>query len=168
MKKEQRPRLQIEPTPGDRIMEFAGWMMLALLWTITLWDYRGLPGEIPVHFGASGKADGFGNKSNLLMLPILGTVMYIGLTLLGRIPHVYNYPGKITPENALRQYTKATRMIRVLKFIIVLVFTLIVWGTLRTVAGKSEGLGAWFLPFTILLFVVPFVFYIPGLTKRKR
>jgi uncharacterized membrane protein len=168
MTKEQRPKLQIDPTPGDRIMEAAGWLMVALLWIITLWDYSGLPDQIPVHFGASGKADSYGSKTNLLILPVLGTVMYIGLTLLGRIPHAFNYPGKITPENALRQYTSATRMIRVLKFILVLVFTMIVWGTLRTVSGKSDGLGAWFLPLTIILFVIPFIFYIPGLTRKKK
>lgn len=168
MSKEQRPKIQIEPTPGDRIMESAGWLMVALLWVATFWNYSGLPDQIPVHFGASGKADSFGNKTNLLMLPILGTVMYIGLTLLARIPHVFNYPAKITPENALRQYKNAIRMIRVLKFIVVLVFTLIVFGILRTVSGKSDGLGAWFLPLAILLFVIPFVFYIPGLTKKKK
>ncbi|MFU8845053.1 MAG: hypothetical protein ACNA7V_14715 [Bacteroidales bacterium] len=94
--------------------------------------------------------------------------MYIGLTFLSGIPHVFNYAAKITPENALRQYTNAIRMIRVLKFILVLVFTMIVLGTLRTALGKSDGLGAWFLPQTILLFVIPFVFYIPGLMKKKK
>jgi uncharacterized membrane protein len=167
MTKEQRPKLKIEPTTGDLVIEAAGWLMVALLWTITFWDYSGLPDQIPVHFGASGKADSFGSKTNLLGLPILGTVMYIGLTLLGRVPHTFNYPGEITPENALRQYTNAIRMIRVLKFILVLVFTMIVLGTLRTALGKSDGLGAWFLPLTILLFVIPFVFYIPGLRKKK-
>jgi uncharacterized membrane protein len=168
MAMEQRPKPKIELTSADLVIEVAGWLMVALLWVATFWDYSGLPDQIPVHFGASGKADSFGNKTNLLMLPILGTVMYIGLTLLTRIPHVFNYPAKITPENALRQYTNAIRMIRVLKFIVVLVFTLIVLGTLRTVSGKSDGLGAWFLPLTILLFVIPFVFYIPGLTKNKK
>ena len=39
---------------------------------------------------------------------------------------MFNYPSQITKENAVHQYTNATRMIRVLKLVIVVLFGLIV------------------------------------------
>jgi len=45
---------------------------------------------------------------------------------LNKYPHVFNYLKKITPENALEQYTNATRMIRFLNLSTTLVIGIVV------------------------------------------
>ncbi len=163
---EVRPKIKIERTPTDNILEIMGWVALAGLWILTLVNYSDLPDTIPTHFNGAGKVDNYGGKATLFMLPIIATLAYIGLTVLNNYPHIFNYPTKLTAENALRQYTSATRMIRYLKFVIVLVFSLIVFMTLRTAAGESEGLGAWFLPFTLGLIFIPLgIFVIQSFRK---
>ncbi len=44
-------------------------VFLALYW-------RYMPEEIPTHFNAAGQIDGWGPKSSILLLPIVGAVMF--------------------------------------------------------------------------------------------
>ena len=163
---EIRPKTKIERTPSDNILEIMGWVALVGLWILILVNYSNLPDIIPTHFNGAGKVDNYGGKATLFMLPIIATLAYIGLTVLNNYPHIFNYPAKVTAENALRLYSNATRMIRYLKFVIVLVFTLIVFMTLRTAAGESEGLGAWFLPFTFGLIFIPLGIFVVQSFKK--
>ena len=89
------------------------------------------------------------------------------MTLLNKNPHIFNYPTAITNENALSQYSNAVRMIRVLKLIIVFVFGLILVRTLQHINGNTNGLGAWFLPLTIGLFIIPTSYFLIKSMKIK-
>jgi hypothetical protein len=61
------------------------------------------------------------------------------MTILNRYPYLFNYPIAINSENALRQYTNSTRMIRYLKLSVVTIFTLIVLFTIvRLPAGPQN------------------------------
>jgi uncharacterized membrane protein len=157
---ETRPKIKAEPTTADKWIEFAGWLAFLLLWLITLFHYSKLPETIPVHFNVTGTADGFGGKSTIFMLPVLGTVLFIGITILNRYPHVFNYPVKITPENALKQYTMAQRLLRVLKFSVIVIFTLISWFTARAAIENSERITAWLTPLMMALVFIPMGYYI--------
>jgi hypothetical protein len=75
---------------------------------------------------------------------VIGTILFIGLTVLNQYPHIFNYPTKITAGNAYKQFKIATRLIRYMKLAMTFIFTLIVFGTLQNAAGKSDGLGIWF------------------------
>ena len=133
--------------------------MLAI-WVLTITNYTNLPNTIPIHYNSAGQADGFGGKGYIFGLPVTATVLFMGLTILNKFPHVFNYPTAITTGNALRQYTNATNMIRYLKFIIVVIFGLISWQTIRIVNGKESGLGTWFLPLTLGLIFIPLTYFV--------
>jgi uncharacterized membrane protein len=164
---ETRPKIKPEQTTADRLIEVAGWLALALLWTITLFYFRKLPGTVPTHFNAAGNADGFGTRSTVFLLPSLGTLLFIGLSVLKNFPYVFNYPVKITPENALKQYTMAVRLIRVLKFCIILIFTMLTWMSCTAAINRTNSLGAWFLPVTLMIMFVPLGIYIAKSFRNK-
>lgn len=46
------------------------------------------------------------------MLPVTSAILFPGMSLVNRAPHIFNYPVRITSENALIQYTNAPRLIR--------------------------------------------------------
>ena len=167
MKTEERPKLKIQPTPTDQIFELLGWGVLLALWIWTGTSYSSLPDTIPTHFNAAGDADGFGRKASIVGLPLIATLLYIGLTLLNRYPHIFNFPNPITQDNALRQYTNATRMIRYLKLILVLVFAGISFQTIQQAKGTGEGLGVWFLPLTLVLVFMPLLYFVIKSFKTK-
>ena len=163
----KRPRIKLQLKQTDKVLEVVGWVSVLGIWALTLTNYSILPEIIPIHFNGAGKADEFGNKTHIFVLPIISTLLFIGLTILNKHPHIFNYPSQITKENAVDQYTNATRMMRVLKLVIVLLFGLIVFRKIQIVNGHADGLGAWFLPFTIGLFIILSLYFLMMSMKDK-
>lgn len=163
----ERPKLKLTLTTFDIALELLGWLALIALWGLTLVHFSDLPNTIPTHYNAAGKIDAYGSKNTIFILPIIGSVLFAGLTVLNRFPHIFNYPTEITPDNALRQYTNATRMIRVLKFVLVFIFVLIQLKTMQSAIGNTNGLGIWFLPATLLLIFIPLAYFVVKSVSAK-
>jgi len=123
MKLERRPVIKLSLSLSDKIAELSGFFFLLVLWALVLLNYHHLPETIPNHFNSSGQADGYGPKSSIFELPISGTILFALVTLVNRFPQFFNYLNKITPENALEEYTRATRMLRYLKLFMLIIFT---------------------------------------------
>ena len=157
---EERPKIKLIPTIVDKLAELLGWLILLLLWGWTFTHFSDLPDTIPTHFNATGEADGFGSKASIIGLPLIATLLFIGLTVLNRYPHIFNYPSPVTQNNALRLYTLATRMLRYLKLVLVLVFGGIELMTIQHATGKGAGLGVWFLPLTLVLVFLPLIYFV--------
>jgi uncharacterized membrane protein len=153
---EYRPKIRPEPEVRDRIMEIAGLIGVVILWIIPAIAWSSLPEVIPTHFGIDGRADDWGSKNTLFILPLIATVLYGGMTLLNRYPYIFNYPVKLTEDNAEGMYKRATRMLRIIKLILVLFFTGLEWQITHT--GHGERISPWFLvlslSFTVVLPVV--------------
>lgn len=164
---EKRPRIKPALTTTDTLLETVGWMAVVTIWLLTITSYSTLPDTIPIHYNAAGEADGFGAKIHLLMLPLVATVLFAGMTVLNKFPHIFNYPVTITRENVWQQYTVATRIIRYLKLIIVIIFTHIVWKTIQQANGQTEGLRAWFLPLMVGVIFIPLAGFIIKLVRKK-
>ena len=164
---ETRPKINVSLSPLDKILESIGKLLIIIIWGLTLFVLFKLPTIIPTHFNASGKPDGFGNKLTILILPIIATLLYFGLTKLNQHPHTFNYINSITEDNAEKQYTIATRMLRILKISLLVIFSHIILFTYLTSSGVSNGLGVWFLPFTLCIILIPVIFYIIKLNQIK-
>lgn len=143
--KSGRPILRVPLQPIDYALEAIGLLSLLVLIGWSLYFYNDLPERIPTHFGPDGMPDRMGDKSTLWFLPILGVVLYGFMTYINRLPHYFNYMVNITPENAERQYSMATRMVRFIKVLVMLIFAYIVWQTIHIAHGGGNGLGAGFL-----------------------
>lgn len=107
-----RPRIKIELTTTDNVIELIGWLSLLAIWVLAITSYSNLPDTIPIHYNGAGQIDRFGNKINILTLPLIATILFVGITIANRFPHIFNYPTKITEENAFSQYSNITRMNR--------------------------------------------------------
>lgn len=77
-----RPKIKIELTATDKAVELTGWLMLLAVWVLTITSYSNLPETIPTHFNGEGKADGFGSRINILALPLVATILFVGIQLL--------------------------------------------------------------------------------------
>lgn len=155
-----RPRLKPKLTAADKVLELLGWLLLTAMWVVTLFYYDKLPDTIVTHYNLSGKADGFGNKINLIALPTVATIMNFAMTVLNRFPHIFNYPVSITQENALKQYTIATRLIRWLKLAVVLIFGTLCLLTIGNAIGENEDLPAWFTVIALCIVIIPLVYFV--------
>jgi uncharacterized membrane protein len=164
-----RPKIAVPLTKFDKVVELTAFVLLIVLWTTILTNFHDLPSTIPIHFNAAGNPDRYGSKSSILTLPVTASIIYVAITILNRYPHLYNYPTTITTGNALKHYTTATRMIRVLKLVVVVIFSMLVFTTFSVAEKKAPGLGRWFLPVVILLLVVPnLLFILKPFRKRAK
>lgn len=162
------PQIKIRLTLFDWVIEFFALSFMILLLLLPLIYLKVLPERIPVHFNAAGQPDDYGNISTLWLLPLTGVFMYFIMTVLSAFPRIYNYPVKITPENAAVQYRIATRLIRILKTVILMIFCFICFQTIKTATGEAAGLGKIFLPVSLLItFGIVAVFIVMSLNNRE-
>jgi len=72
-------------------------------------------------------------------------VLYVGLTILNLFPHIFNFPVRITPRNAEKQYRNATQTIRWLKVLMVVLFAYITYAIIKTGLGVGNSLDLVFM-----------------------
>jgi uncharacterized membrane protein len=165
--KENLPKVKIKRTTFDWIIEVAGFSFLVVLIALPVIWYNNLPETIPVHFNAAGVPDGYGSRSTLWILPVTGLFMWLLMTVLEAFPQVYNFPVKITAENIVTQYRMATRLLRILKTVILILFSFISFQTIKTATGGSSGLGKAFLPvFLLITFGVIIIYMVRSINNR--
>lgn len=146
-----RPKITIPLDRIDRLVEVIGIVAVLTLITLPLYFYSQLPDTIPSHFNWSGTPDRYGAKNTIFLFPLIGIVAYFILAQVIKFPHIFNYPVEITPENAKRQYTIATKMIRYLNVTTTVVFAYLTFGMIRTALGQQNGLGQFIMPLLLAL-----------------
>ncbi len=152
-------KIKIDYEPTDWILELIGAIGILFLFIIPAYFYNSLPDIIPQHFNAKGEVDGHGNKNSIWMLPAIEVVLYSGLFWLNKFPHIFNYPIKITPENAHRQYKYATRFIRILNVSIVWIFCYLSYSSIQSALGNQNGPGKYFILVFLVLILGPISIY---------
>lgn len=161
----KRPNIKPILTKGDRMMEVVTRLLLLVMWGLTVYFYAILPETIPIHFNGAGEIDNYGNKATIFLLPVISTFVYALLSILNNYPYIFNYPVNITEENALYQYTLATRFIRLLNLCMVLLFLFIQCAFYYSATVKFPGSFVVFAP--IVLFTLPLIIYVVKATKVK-
>lgn len=133
--------------------------LLALLVVTAFWWAR-LPEIIPTHFDAAGHPNAYGTKASFFLLPgVLAFVLAL-FAVLSRFPWLFNYPVRITGENAARQYVRGRTLLAVLAAVLAWLFTFIQW-EIGVAATEQSGLA--FSPALIIIFVVGFPLAMIGL-----
>jgi uncharacterized membrane protein len=163
----ERPRIKVRLSKWDVTVEIFAWLILALTWIYVISVYKQLPERIATHYNLAGEADGFGHKSSLLWMMVVPSIIAIGLSILNKYPHIFNYPVEITAENAAQQYQLGSRMIRGLKLAMIIIFTTIAWQTVQTSNHSTAALSVWLLPFSLLCTFVPLIYFIVKMSKHS-
>lgn len=164
-----RPIIEIKPTKKDIILDVLGILVLILFWIYIINSYPNLPNIIPIHFNLNGEADGFGSKNFIFLTASIATILYIGLSILIKYPHTFNYAIEITHVNAETQYKNSINMIRILKLIIILIFFITEYYTVSKALNEKNIYDTLYLPFIlILLFGTIIYFLIKSFSLNKK
>lgn len=148
----KRPVLEIPKTQLEKSLHIFSFILVGLMLLLSILSWNDLPDKIPIHFNIFGDADRWGGKASILILPIVGFFVFKLTFLLGKAPHMLNYPVKITKENAARVYLEARRMLVLINFEISMMLTFLHVDIVLNVY-KKMGFGSWMMPvFFILLF----------------
>lgn len=150
----KKPKIKIILTKSDKILEVIALLLLITLWIYVIYNYNSLPEIINTHFNAQGKPDGSGEKQYIFGLPGVATFLYILTTITNKYPQLINHTEEITEENALEVYTKGTKIVRILKIIVICIFSYASWQTISNV-----DISPWFFPIILILTLSPIVYY---------
>lgn len=155
-----RPIVPLDPTPVDGLLLLGTLAGVAVGVVVLIAAWPQLPERIPTHFGVTGAPNAYGGKGILILLPALSAVLGLGLWVLSRFPQVFNYPRRITDENAPRQYRLAQRLLRVLAFGIVSILAYVEWQTIQVGLGRAAGFNGWFLVAFVAALLAAVVIYL--------
>ncbi len=165
--KQDRPIIQIDPDHTDLLLELITLVCLLASALLPVLYYGRLPDEIPIHFNGTGEANGYGSKQLIFLLPVITAAQYLLLRYLNKRPEKFNYPTKITMDNALHQYTTATKMIRMLNLFCTALFTYLTIHIIRSALNEAGGLGAFFVPGVLVILVGISAYYFYNAKSKK-
>lgn len=162
-----RPVIKIPLTPMDILIEIGGWVTLMVLWWLVIMYFDNLPDKIPTHFDFAGKIDSYGSKSSLWGLPLVASIIIIGISILNRFPHIFNYPTTIKPTNAHSLYASATRLLRVLKWSVAIIFLFIEIMVIQKATGSNANFGRWIMPTVLFIVFIPTIIFLIYISKQR-
>jgi uncharacterized membrane protein len=123
-------------------------------------SWGSLPERTPSHFATTGIADAYGSKANVLAPVLLAVGLYLLFSVVQRIPpRFYNYPVRITADNAAAQYGLARACLAAIKATLSAILACGTWLTVQVALGHRQGLGGWFLPGVLLAVIIPMLWY---------
>ena len=125
--------------------------------------WNSIPDKIPGHYNAMGEIDRMGSKGEILILPIISWIMYLGMTVLEKFPQVWNTGVKVTEENKERVYRTLKNMISTMKVIVIAVFSY-----LTINSAQALSLSVWFLPVFLILIFGSIIFFIIRLIRVSK
>ncbi|MFF2885694.1 hypothetical protein [Paenibacillus sp. NPDC057967] len=91
--------------------------------------------------------------------------MFLGLSLLRKIPHHFNYPTALTKENAEKKYRLSIQMLSWMKFEISLLFGIILWNLVRSAQDHTNGMG-WLMPVALAAIIGTTIYFTIQLAKK--
>ena len=155
--------MEIKHNKLDNIAEVFCMILLIVTTLYTIYMYIQLPEKIPIHYNAAGVIDRYGNKLEIFILLIVTWVMYIGLSLVTRVPQFWNTGVSVTAENKDRVYRILKNMLKIIKMEIIVIFCYLIYNT-----TTLYNLPKWFVPvFLVLLFSTMLISFIVLIKKAK-
>lgn len=161
-----RPKIKPERKQKDVFIDYLSIAILVSLWAYLFSVFSGLPEEVAIHFNALGEPDRFAPKAGIFLVPGIGTLLFAGIKILSRYPHLFNYPVKITEENASRLYSIAVKMLTFINLAVVIIFTLISIQIVFKAQG-SDFLASWIFPLLTVIVLVPTIFFTVRMYRKR-
>jgi uncharacterized membrane protein len=166
MEIKNRPKIKIPTKPWQTFITVFSLLLLLGNLAYIIIEWPNLPEKIPGHFNAAGDVDRWGGKGELLLLPAIGLVLWLGSTVLEKYPHVYNYIN-LTEENAEKQYRYAVTLLSFQKMIISAFFVYISVQSIQIAGGQKTSLDTWSMPLFLFLVFGSIVFYLYKVLRLK-
>ncbi len=123
--------MKVKRNVYDILVEVICILLLVGLFGYLITQWGSLPDKVPAHYNGTGEIDRWSSKGSLLFMPIIGLILYIGITVLEAFPKVWNTGVQVTEENKEKLYRTLMNMIQTTKLIMVLSFFLIAVAQIR-------------------------------------
>jgi len=169
MTKRYRPVLHIPRTQIEKLLEALTALGIITLLAMAVWGYLTLPAVIPTHFGFSGEPNAYGDKGNLLIVPIIAIVLAVLLTVLSSfLPRISTHRWPMTEENAPRQYYLVRLLLRWITLEMVWLFCSLQWFILQSIqSNHSHDALLLVIPAFLVAVIVTIILYIRSAARAR-
>lgn len=151
----------------DAILEVFGFIALISLWVMT-YRFQHIGAEmVPEDFSFFQTPNEFWASKMTYTVPVIATILYVGLTVYNLRPQYGDYPVQVSSEKNVQLSEINKRLWRWLKFNLLVIFIVIEYFSFHT--GSSAGTGispAFIYVFPVLLFG-PVVFFFIEFSKNQ-
>ena len=127
-------------------------LIVPLIYIVATWT--SIPDQIPTHFNASGEADAWNSKTSVIVLIVVQVFIFILMLFSLLFPQIWNFPVKLTQNNAEAAYRYTRSMLCWMTLGINAMFSYI---NIQSCRGAS--LGVFFLPVTLGAIAFILIFY---------
>ncbi|RAW03065.1 DUF1648 domain-containing protein [Pseudochryseolinea flava] len=152
----------------DQILEVFGALFLLSSIGIPIFFFQKLPAVIPIHFDFAGVPNGTGSKINVLIAPALGAAVYVGIFLVKRYSNRMNYPVPVTDANRATLLKLSLRMMRWIRVIIAIFFTLLVVSMVRVGLGYDERADMFLMIYFLLALIAVVSYYMYQMIQQHK
>ncbi len=156
---EDRPKVKVKKDKVDIAIEILTFTLLLFSFLFIGYHYSNLPEQIPAHFGYSGEVNRYDEKSMIWLLPVILSVVCWVIFSLNDYPHLYNYPEKITEENAKKYYKESVKMMRFINLGMAMLSFLVTYETVTIALNNTTRFSL--LTNVLILTIVGFMTIIP-------
>lgn len=134
-------------------------IMLIMVWFLSVYAYLHVPDSIPVHFNSSSVADGFGSKSTLLFYAAGSTALVAVLWWMQRniVSVLYTGDNRTYP---VQYYIMVSRFLRTLSLSLLIFVFIVVYRTMIIALNDSAEFGLNILVSALLIIFMPSLYYI--------
>jgi len=166
----KQPKIKIPKSTSILILDLLALSLCVFYVVYTALSYANLPDKIPIHYDLSGEVDGMGGKSVILLLVGIGLLLFVMLRVLNNYPHTFNYPVKITEDNAVAHYQSAMQMMSMMNVFSSGIFAYLIFTTVQTANGLANGISPYFIYVVIgaLVLVIGFYFYKSVFSRKPK
>ncbi|MCB0526547.1 MAG: DUF1648 domain-containing protein [Lewinellaceae bacterium] len=156
----KQPKLNLPDSTYEKILEALAIIFSVGALLLAIFKFSSLPQEIPTHFNASGKADSFGSKMSIFIIPVIAIATCLLMVIISKTPHKFNFLNKITEENAPREYRRARFIVRVVNAMTSLLFLCITNEMIQASEMSTPSMGVFILVFCLAITIAPIIIYI--------
>lgn len=154
--------MKLKKTRFDILLNVLCLLQLIGITLFLLICWAQIPQQIPMHYDLGGNITRWGNKAELIIIPVLAWIMYLLMTVLEHFPQAWNTGVQVTEHNRARVYATLLHMISSLKFLITCLYT---YSILQT--ALMLELPSWFLFAVIALLCGDIGYWMYRLWKCK-
>lgn len=154
--------MKLKYTKFQIVIELMAILLLLSIFIYLILAWGSLPDQIPGHYNGAGIVDRWGSKNEIWILPIMGLILYILITVISRFPAIWNVPVKITDENREYVYSNLKSMLIIVKLDMVIIFSYLVYSDINT-----QFLGVWFLPLVFIILFGNIIYYIIKVSRKR-
>jgi uncharacterized membrane protein len=133
---------------------------LVFAWAVVTDFYSRLPERIATHFNEAGVANGFGARSTLWVLVGIALLLYATLSAISWVPRMVSLKRPLAPERERLVLAEVMAMVGWVKAEMCWMFAYLCLAMVRNGMGLQVGLGAGFVPVTLVVVLGTCGFYL--------